>query len=115
MAALRRFLQKPYDNLIIVDYICRGIPSPLLFKKFIEYLEEKHKSKVVFFKAKNKELGWHNLTSKVVFANNDVEYLPKKKNPWLQLKYEVPCGLHSPKQIQQNSYPQPPASFLQVI
>lgn len=90
MTALRRFLQKPYDNLIIVDYICRGIPSPLLFKKFIEYLEEKHHSKVVVFKAKNKELGWHNLTSKVVFDNKDVEYLPKDRNPWLKLKYEVP-------------------------
>lgn len=90
MAALRKFLQKPYDNLIIVDYICRGIPSPLLFKKFIEYLEEKHHSKVVYFKAKNKELGWHNLTSKVVFENRDVEWLPKDRNPWLQLKYEVP-------------------------
>lgn len=90
MAALRRFLRKPYDNLIIVDYICRGIPSPLLFKKFIEYLEEKHHSKVIFFKAKNKELGWHNLTSKVVFENKDVEYFPKDKNPWLKMKYEVP-------------------------
>ncbi len=90
MAALKFFLRKPYDNLIVVDYICRGIPSPLLFKKFLEYLELKHNSKVVFFKAKNKELGWHNLTSKVVFANNDVEYLPKDRNPWLQLKYEVP-------------------------
>lgn len=90
MAALRRFLQKSYDNLIIVDYICRGIPSPLLFKKFIEYLEEKHHSKVVFFKAKNKELGWQNLTSKVIFENNDVEYFPKDKNPWLKMKYEVP-------------------------
>ncbi len=90
MAALKRFVGKTYDNLIVVDYICRGIPSPLLFKKFIEYLEIKHNSKVIFFKAKNKELGWHNLTSKVVFANNDVEYLPKDRNPWLQMKYEVP-------------------------
>lgn len=90
MAALRRFLHKPYDNLIIVDYICRGIPSPLLFKKFIEYLEEKHNSKVVYFKAKNKELGWHNLTSKVIFENKEVLWLPKDRNPWLQMKYEVP-------------------------
>lgn len=90
MAALRRFLRKPYDNLIIIDYICRGIPSPLLFKKFIEYLEEKHHSKVVYFKAKNKELGWRNLTSKVIFENKEVLWLPKDRNPWLQLKYEVP-------------------------
>lgn len=90
MAALRRFLHKPYENLIIVDYICRGIPSPLLFKKFIEYLEEKHKSKVVYFKAKNKEFGWHNLTSKVIFANKEILWLTKDRNPWLQMKYEVP-------------------------
>ena len=90
MAALRRFLHKPYENLIVVDYICRGIPSPLLFKKFIEYLEEKHNSKVVYFKAKNKELGWHNLTSKVIFENKEVLWLPKDRNPWLQMKYEVP-------------------------
>lgn len=89
MAALRRFLRKPYDNLIIVEYICRGIPSPLLFKKFIEYLEDKHQSKVVYFKAKNKELGWHNLTSKVIFENKEVIWLPKEKNLWLKMKYEV--------------------------
>jgi len=90
MAALHSFLRKPYDNLIIVDYICRGIPSPLLFKKFIEYLEQKHNSKVVYFKPKNKELGWRNLTTKVIYANKDVDYMPKDSNPWLQLKYEVP-------------------------
>ena len=54
MAALRGFLHKTYDNLILVDYICRGIASPLLFRKYIEYLENKHHSKVVYFKAKTR-------------------------------------------------------------
>lgn len=42
MAAMKRFLRKPYENLMVVDYICRGIASPLYFKQFINYLEQKH-------------------------------------------------------------------------
>lgn len=74
MAALRTFLHKDYDNLIIVDFICRGINSPKVFRKYLDYLEERFASKVVYFKAKNKELGWRQLTSKVVFANKKVLY-----------------------------------------
>ena len=57
MAAMKRFLRKPYENLMVVDYICRGIASPLYFKQFINYLEQKHHSTVVYYKAKSKELG----------------------------------------------------------
>lgn|SRR5574344_390892 len=75
MSALRAFLNyKNYNNLIIIDFICRGINSPKVFRKYIDYQEEKHKSKLIYFKAKNKELGWRNLTSKLIFANNEVEY-----------------------------------------
>lgn len=78
MAALRRFLNKDYDNLVIVDFICRGINSPKVFRKYLDFMEKKHNSKVVYFKAKNKELGWRELTSKLVFANGDVVYDTKE-------------------------------------
>lgn len=74
MAALRRFLLRDYENLIIVDFICRGINSPKVFRKYIDFLEEKFGSEVIYFKAKNKELGWRELTSKVVFKNGKVLY-----------------------------------------
>lgn len=32
---LRRFLQKDYENLITVDVICRSVPSPLLWDKYL--------------------------------------------------------------------------------
>ena len=41
MAALRAFLHKPYENLIIIDFICRGINSPKAMQKFYEDLEKK--------------------------------------------------------------------------
>lgn len=74
MAALRAFLRKSYDNLIIVDFICRGINSPKVWKKYLEYQEEKFGAKVVYIKPKNKELGWRKLTTKIVFKNGKTLY-----------------------------------------
>lgn len=74
MAALRAFLKKDYENLIIVDFICRGTNSPKVFRKYLDYLEKRFDSKVVYFKAKNKELGWRQLTSKVCFENGKTLY-----------------------------------------
>ena len=74
MAALRAFLKKDYENLTIVDFICRGINSPKVFRRYLDYLEERFGAKVVYFKAKNKELGWRELTSKVSFENGKTLY-----------------------------------------
>lgn len=72
MAALRSFLRKDYENLIIVDFICRGVNSPKVYRKYLDSLERKYGGKVVYVKAKNKELGWRNLTRKVIFDNGKV-------------------------------------------
>lgn len=74
MAALRSFLRKDYENLIIVDFICRGVNSPKVYRKYLDSLERKFGGKVVYVKAKNKELGWRNLTRKVVFDNGKKYY-----------------------------------------
>ena len=36
IAGLTRFLKKEYANLLKVDIICHGVPSPLVFKKYID-------------------------------------------------------------------------------
>lgn len=80
MAALRAFLKKDYENLTIVDFICRGTNSPKVFRKYLDYLEDRFGSKVVYYKAKNKELGWRQLTSKIRFANGQTLYDTKDIN-----------------------------------
>lgn len=74
MAGLRSFLGKDYDNLIIVDFICRGVNSPKVYRSYLDSLEKRYGSKVVAVKAKNKELGWRNLTRKVTFENGETYY-----------------------------------------
>lgn len=74
IAALKMFLGKEYENLLTVDLICLYINSPKVYKKYLQSLEKEYKSKVVYIKAKNKELGWKKLTHKVVFANKSTYY-----------------------------------------
>lgn len=51
---LKAFLQKNYDNLICVDVICHGTPSPKLWREYAEYQESKHgKLESVNFRCKD--------------------------------------------------------------
>lgn len=36
IAGLRKFLRKEYDNLLAVDVVCHGVPSPLVWRKYLE-------------------------------------------------------------------------------
>lgn len=81
MAALKAFLHKDYDNLIIVDFVCRGINSPKIGRKFLDDLEQRFGSKIVWQKAKNKELGWRTMAVKFIFEDGKIHYIPASKNP----------------------------------
>lgn len=84
MAALRTFLRKDYENLIIVDMICLGINSPRILPAYLHWKERQHGSKIVYYKAKNKEMGWRQLTTKLVFENGEVEYDKRDTNYFTQ-------------------------------
>jgi len=59
IAALKLYLQKAYDNLICVDLLCHGVPSPKMFKEYVKYLERKHKGKLMDINFRDKEKrGW---------------------------------------------------------
>lgn len=58
-AGLCRFLGKRYENLYTIDFICHGVPSPRLFHRYIDDMEQKNKKKVVTYKFRNKDHGWN--------------------------------------------------------
>lgn len=39
IAGLHRFLRKEYENLLTVDVICHGVPSPLVWRKYVEAIQ----------------------------------------------------------------------------
>lgn len=53
-AALRKYLRKDYDNLLIVDILCHGVPSMDLWQKSLKSYGEKHKGIVTDFQFRSK-------------------------------------------------------------
>lgn len=58
VSGLRNYLRTEYTNLITVDIICHGVPSPLLFKKYIAWLESKYGEHIESFDFRDKSDGW---------------------------------------------------------
>ncbi len=52
--ALLQFLNGTYQKLILVDLVCYGVPSPGVWKDYVEYLEKKHKGKMTDFVFRDK-------------------------------------------------------------
>lgn len=76
IAGLKKFLRKEYDNLLAVDFVCHGVPSPKVWSRYLEELlacqDEKNsvqfssipqpfseqKSHVLGISFRDKSLGW---------------------------------------------------------
>ena len=59
VAGLQKFLGKEYDNLLCVDIVCHGVPSPRVWKDYLKWKEKKYKSKIKSVDFRNKkDYGW---------------------------------------------------------
>lgn len=59
VAGLKGYLKNiDLNNLIMVDLICHGVPSPLVWKDYIQYLQQKYGTVVSKFSFRDKKQGW---------------------------------------------------------
>lgn len=75
VAGLRRYLRKGYDNLLTVDFICHGVPSPGVFRHYLKEMKEmiirKNRVKSVLIKDisfRDKRLGWKKYSFSLTFS-----------------------------------------------
>lgn len=52
--ALAQFLNRIYEKLILVDLVCYGVPSPGVWKDYVDYLEKRHGGKMTDFAFRDK-------------------------------------------------------------
>lgn len=58
IAGVRSYLKKNYDNLLTIDLICHGVPSPKLFQKYLTWLEAKKQRRILYYNFRDKSSGW---------------------------------------------------------
>lgn len=60
IAGLKKFLRKDYDNLITVDLFCHGVPSPMVWERFLEEEVATPHTQLKSISFRDKASGWKN-------------------------------------------------------
>lgn len=108
---LKRFLCKDYENLLVVDFVCHGVPSPKVWKSYLDKLsrptgrknsvllpakplpsEINRLSQIKSIDFRNKCLGWKKFSfalmlSKATAAGEEIQFCSHvfTENPFMQV------------------------------
>ena len=85
VAGLYTFLGKEYDNLLCIDFICRGMNSPKAYKSWLKEVEMQSGSKVKKVWFKYKKGGWKSSPqrTRVDFENGKYKVFENEKNLYM--------------------------------
>lgn len=76
IAGLDTYLMKKYENLIMVDIVCHGVPSPLVYKKYLNNMKKLNKGDIKNIQFREKSNGWKDYNFKITFTNG--EFIQKR-------------------------------------
>ncbi len=70
-AGLNSYIGKKLrENLVLVDIVCHGVPSPYIWRDYLSYIEKKYKNEVVKVNFRDKSrIGWSEHIESFVFEN----------------------------------------------
>lgn len=87
---LSRFLRKPYEKLVLVDVVCHGIPSPLIWNKYLEYQEQSfpNPDNIRF---RDKFYGYKYSTMSIIQNGKNVYHAGSQLDPMLRAFFSDTC------------------------
>lgn len=69
VAGLKSFLIKNYTKLVTIDFVCHGVPSRKVWRKYLELRSKGNNIANIDFR--NKANGWNNYSLKIDFLNGN--------------------------------------------
>ncbi len=77
---LKCFLKKDYDNLITVDVLCHGVPSPKVWMRYLEGQKKKNKGSIQNINFRDKSTGWKDYSLKISFDTTEYKNIYYRDN-----------------------------------
>lgn len=74
---------KSAENLLTVDFVCHGVPSPGVFASYIKKLEEQHGKRVMAYTFRDKRMGWKDFSAVATFEDGSEHTGRQKDEPYL--------------------------------
>lgn len=87
IAGLHHFLGKPYPNLLAVDIICHGVPSPKVWQHYLDEAVESGRRAISDVQFRDKRLGWKRFSFTLGYDDSTESYTltsPFAENPFMR-------------------------------
>jgi coenzyme F420-reducing hydrogenase beta subunit len=69
VASIRLLNKDNASNLVTCDIVCHGVPSPAVFRRYVEEMEARQKAKIVHHTFRDKSSGWNFPQIRSLFDN----------------------------------------------
>ena len=84
IAGLKAFLGKDYDNLILAEVVCHGVPGPMAWDIYLSGLEMEYGANASYVTFRDKSTSWRNSDFRVEFENGQSFRQSNKDNPYMK-------------------------------
>ena len=82
-------MEKDFDNLFCIDFVCHGVPSPMVWEQYLKYRRSIDKSSKVpeYINLRNKESGWSRYSYSVefIYSNKTRYFCSNQNDPFMRL------------------------------
>ena len=85
---LKRFLRRSYENLLTVDILCHGVPSPQIFADYIRFINKYSLGRLKGLFMKDKTFGWGYQNTRLFFQRGRSEFNTPLSNLWNNIYYD---------------------------
>lgn len=85
IAGLKRFLRKEYENLLTIDIVCHGVPSPGVWRKYLKekivgISDDERNIRVEAISFRDKITGWKNYSFSLALSDFDENGIRQNKS-----------------------------------
>ena len=74
IAGLKHYLRKDYDNLLAVDFVCHGVPSPKVWRMYLDEVSKAGQRAISDIKFRDKPQGWKRFNFTLSYNESDKSY-----------------------------------------
>ena len=91
IAGLKSFLKKEYNNLYTVDVFCHGVPSPIVWQKYLANKQETYQSEICHVNFRYKVPNWRGYSLRLVFQNGRESCVEHGNDEYIKLFLSEIC------------------------
>lgn len=69
IVGLKNYLNKEDENLYTMDVLCHGVPSPKIWRMYLDEKQKQYHASIKKYEFRNKENGWNNYSINIMFTD----------------------------------------------